>query len=385
MNLLEVTDLKALINSPKGLCVSIYLPTQRAGKEISQNPIRFKNLLRDAARQLRAGGMGENDVDRFLKSAQRLTESTKFWQHQSDGLAVFICPDDFKYYRLPHKFDELVVVTGRFHIKPLLSIFGSEGRYYILALSQKTVRLFQATHHGASEVDLGDVPRSLEEALKYELPEKQLQFRTEGPRRGGSRDAMFYGTGDSDPDVKNAILRYFQAVDKGVRDKLKEDLSPLVLAAVDFLIPIYRKASKYPGIVESSVKGNPDSISADELNEKAWEIIKPHFQKAREESAAKYRSLRDTGSKLATNDLKDIVRAAYHGRVESLFVPVGVYKWGRFDPGDDGVHLHEKEKPGDQDLLDFAAVHCFLNKGAVFAVRPDSMPDETAIAAVFRY
>ncbi len=232
---------------------------------------------------------------------------------------------------------------------------------------------------------MGDVPRSLEEALKYELPEKQLQFHTEGPRRSGSRDAMFYGTGDSDPDVKNAILRFFQAVDKGVRGLLKADSSPLVLAGVDFLIPIYRKASKYPGIVDESIKGNPDDKSVEELNEKAWSIMRPRFQESRRVSAAKYRSLRDTGSRLAVNDLKDVVRAAYHGRVESLFVPVGVQKWGRFNTENDEVILHEKEKPGDQDLLDFAAVHCFLNKGTVFAVDPASMPDDTAIAAVFRY
>jgi len=385
MDVLDVAELKTLINKPTGLYVSIYLPTERAGKEISQNPIRFKNLLRDAARQLRAGGMGENDVETFLAPGNQLLTSAKFWQYQSDGLAIFICPDDCRYYRLPHKFNELAVVTGRFHIKPLLSIFGSEGRYYILALSQKSVRLFHATHYGISDVDLGDVPKSLEEALKYDLPEKQLQFRTEGPRRGGSRDAVFYGTGDSDPDVKNTILRYFQAVDKGVREILKEDSSPLVLAAVDFLIPIYRKASKYSGIVDISIKGNPDTVSADELNGKAWEIMKPRFQQARREAAARYTSLRETDSKLAANELKDVVRAAYHGRIESLFVPVGVQKWGRFDAETDEVALHAGETPGDQDLLDFAAVHCFSNKGAVYAVEPEMMPDEAQIAAVFRY
>lgn len=385
MKLLDMGDLKQLLAKPEGLCVSIYMPTERAGKEVSQNAIRFKNMLRAAEKQMRGFGISETEIAAFLEPGAKLLASNQFWQYQSDGLAVFICHDNFKYFRLPHRFKELAVASNRFHIKPLLSVIGLEGRYYILALSQKNARLFQATRQGASEVELKDVPKSLEEALKYEFPEKQLQFRTEGPRRSGMRGSVFYGTGDADPNVKNAILRYFQAVDKGVYSLLKEESAPLVLAAVDYLIPIYKKASKCPSITEQSIKGNPDELSADDLNKRAWEIIQPMVRQTENEAAAKYKSLAGSEGGQATNKLPDVVRAAYHGRLESLFVSVGVQRWGTYDPASNEVRLHEKEAPGDQDLLDFAAVHCLSNKGMVFAVEPNKMPDNSPAAAILRY
>ena len=41
------------LNSAQGLpCVSIYLPTHEAGAEIRQDPIRLKNQLSEAEKQL---------------------------------------------------------------------------------------------------------------------------------------------------------------------------------------------------------------------------------------------------------------------------------------------------------------------------------------------
>jgi len=43
----------------------------------------------------------------------------KFWQHQNAGLALFISEGFFRFYRAEMKF-ELVVVSDRFHLKPLI-------------------------------------------------------------------------------------------------------------------------------------------------------------------------------------------------------------------------------------------------------------------------
>jgi hypothetical protein len=47
--------------------------------------------------------------------------------------------------------------------------------------------------------------------------------------------------------------------------------------------------------------------------------------------------------------------------------------------------LRDEPQPGDEDLLDSAAVHTFLNGGTVYAVEPVEVPDEATLAAVFRY
>jgi len=77
--------------------------------------------------------------------------------------------------------------------------------------------------------------------------------------------------------------------------------------------------------------------------------------------------------------------AAYEGRIDTLFVSVGLQRWGLFDPDTNTVHLHPEPKPGDEDLLDFAAIQTFVNGGKVFAVEPEAVPDDRNVAAIFRY
>ena len=47
--------------------------------------------------------------------------------------------------------------------------------------------------------------------------------------------------------------------------------------------------------------------------------------------------------------------------------------------------VHAKEKIGDEDLLESAAIQTLLNGGTVHTVEPEKIPDAGPLAAVFRY
>ena len=112
-------------------------------------------------------------------------------------------------------------------------------------------------------------------------------------------------------------------------------------------------------------------------------VLDSFFRKQREEAADRFRQAVGTGK--ASGDLREIVPAAYEGRVDSLFVTVGLQHWGRFDPESHAVEVHPEFIEGDEDFLDFAAIHTFVNGGAVYASGPDQMPDGNPLAAIFRY
>jgi hypothetical protein len=363
------------------------MPTHRAGREIQQDPLRLKNLLSGAEKHLLASGLCTPDAKELLEPAQRFLQNSHFWQHQSDGLAIFLSREMFCYYRLPLDFDVLVVVTNRFHIKPLFPLLSGDGRFYILALSQNDVRLFQGTRYSVSAIDLEGVPTSLAEALRYDDPEKRLQFHTSTRMPGGKgkRPAIFHGHGVGSNDAEANILRYFHQVDEGLHDLLKDEQAPLVLAGVGYLLPVYKEANTYPHLVDQGIEGNPERLSAEELHKYAWAIVHPHFFVAQEEAATRYRQLVGAGSEQASNDLKDIIPAAHQGRVETLFVAVGIQRWGSFSLDTNLVRLHEESEHGSEDLLDFAAVHTLLNGGTVYSVEPEKMPHKASLAAVFRY
>jgi hypothetical protein len=384
MDLLSKAELRALIAERAGPCISIYLPTHRTGPETRQDPIRFKNLLKQAEERLHAGGVKRGEVEKVLARLWGLQKEEGFWRYRGDGLAVFASPENFRYFRLPFQFSELVVSAERFHIKPLLALMTVDGQFYVLALSQKQVRLLQGTRQSVGELDLENVPKSLRDALGLEEKEKQLQFHTAA--RGAS--AIFHGQGSAgdETDHKKDLLRYFRAINRGLCELLGAERVPLVLAGVDYLLPIYREANSCAELVGEAIIGNPEGLTAAELHTRAWAILEPHFRREQEAAAAHYRALAGTGR--ASGDLNEIVSAAHHGRIESLFVAVGVERWGKFEEGGARLEMHDRRQPGDEDLLDLAAAQTLIHQGRVYAVSPAELPAGGAaspVAAVFRY
>jgi hypothetical protein len=318
-----------------------------------------------------------------MEPATNLLGAIPFWKDKRDGLALFIAPGEFRYYQLPTRFEPLVVVAHRFHIKPLLVFMGGN-EFFVLALSQNSVRLFEGSRFGLSSTDdLEGVPRSLADALKYEELIKQLQFRT-GLGVGGARGeraAMFHG--QNTDDAKDRILRYFRQIDQGLRDLLREEQAPLVLAGVEYLLPIYKEANTYQYLLNEGITGNPEGVSLEELHRQAWALVQPYFQREQQDAAGRYRQLAGTGR--TSQDPREIVPAAYHGRVEQLFVAVGRQQWGDYDPGTNRVNLHAEAQPGSFDLLDLSATQTLLHGGAVYAMEPDEVPEKALLAAIFRY
>ena len=375
-------ELKSLMAKQEGFCISIFMPTYRAGAPAQQNQIRLRNMLRVAEEKLLAGGCRPQEAKILLEPLQGLIGNVIFWRHQSDGLAIFLSSGTFSYYCLPVNFDELIVVADRFHIKPLLQVLSGDNRFYVLALSQNEIHLFEGTKQDFREIEIDTVPRSLAEALQYDELEKQVRFHR-GAQRGGERSSMISGHGADLDDNKENISKYFRQIDKGLHDFMRDEKIPLVLAGVDYLFPIYKEVNTYNHLMNEGITGNPKGMSMEHLHKQAWSVVDPYFQKDENDAIAQYRQSSGTG--LTSKDIREIIPAAYHGRVGLLFILKGYRQWGLFNPGSNKVLLYEKLEAGSEGLHDFAAIQTFLNGGAVFILSPEKMPDESPLAAVFRY
>jgi hypothetical protein len=388
VDILKFADLKQLIGMRGQWCVSIYMPTHQVGREQQQDPIRFKNLTASVQERLIEYGLRRPDVEQLMRPADSLIEDGDFWQHQSDGLAVFLSSDFFVSYRLPGKFEELDVVAKKFHIKPLLPFLSEDRHFYILTVSLNKLRLFLASRDTINEMELPDsIPTSMQDALWMDDPEKHLDFHTgtNTPGTKGNRPAIFHGQGvQSDEDRKN-ILRYFQYVNDGLSELLNNSSYPMVLAGLDYLQPIYRSANTYAHLLDKGLTVNPDEIDAKALHQRMFEFVKPLFEQDQQQALAQFRRLHGEKSDLAVDDLETAVKAAHFGRVETLFVPLGIRHWGHFD--EDGNQVVRAQHPGrkNEDLLDFAAIETILNSGRVYAVQPEDIPGKGDLAAILRY
>jgi hypothetical protein len=355
------------------------MPTHEVTTKIQQDKIRFKNLLREAKENYRT--LEPNGPDP-LEPAEKLLRDSSFWMQRSRGLASFFSLGLFLHYRLPVSFKELVVVTHSFHLKPLLPLVSEECRFYILALSQNENRLIKANRFNAREIEVASIPKSIIETLKYDDPEKQLQFHT-GTSAAGKRPALYHGHGAGADDSKDNILRYLRQIDRGLQDLLAGEHSPLVVAGVENISSLYREANTYPHLMKEEIRGNPEGLSVEELQQQGWEIVRPYFEKSRQDAKERYHHLAGTGK--ATNNLKEVLSATFHGRVEVLFVAEGVEQWGMFDPLENTVKVHQKFEPGDQDLLNLAAVKTLATSGTVYLAEPGDVPGDGLLAALFRY
>lgn len=381
MSMLDRQALEELIAVTAEPCVSIYLPTHRAGLDYRKDPILLKNLLREAETQLHAAGLSRDEIGEMLAPARSLIGDEGFWKHRGDGLALFLTTDGMMTFSLPTRVRELAVVNRRFHVKPLLPLLSGDGRFWVLTLSQKQVRLWEGARDGLREVDLHAIPASLRDALGYDFEQKSLQFR--GARVGIGRGAMFYGGGEGEESVKQEIEAFFRVVDDGVRKLIGDGRGPLVLAAVDYEMAMYRQISKVADIVEGGISGNPEAVDAGTLHRRAWELVAPRFVEARQRARDRYADLSASGR--VTVELDEILPASLDGRIETLFVALGRRRWGHYDAEARSVAETGEQGAGVDDLLDLTSVQALIHGAVVYAVEPTEVPGGGDVAAIYRY
>ncbi|MDT8305193.1 MAG: hypothetical protein RRC07_04605 [Anaerolineae bacterium] len=383
-------DLEELLRERHEPAISVYLPMEQRGPDVRGNPIRLKNALAEIESELKEEGWRAPDVEALLAAPRKMLQDTPYWQHQREGLALFLAPDFLHHYRLALSFEPQTIINTRFFVKPILPYFSAGGHYYVVAVSQQQVRLLRATRHTVEEVPLGDeIPASLAEALEYDDPEEHLNAHTVtagGPgRQGGRPEVTHHGHGSIDDAADERLRRFLRKVSAGLQKRLPGERAPLVLAAVDYLHPLFAEAhhSNELYLLQQGIHGNPEHDESAQLHKQSWELVAPVFATQEEQARSRYHNM--AGTEQASADLEEIVLGAVQGRVDSLFVATDQQRWGHYDEANHRIALHDEQQTGDDELLDFAAVHTLVNGGTVYAVSHEAVPADAVAAAIFRY
>lgn len=378
----EIFKILAQTNQPH--CISIYIPTHRAGKEVNEkiDQLNLKNQVRKVANELRIWKLDSREIEEMLNPINELVDDTGFWNNQSDGLAIFRTKTSFQYYTLPVLFEEFTYVSDHFYLKPLISYINDNGKYYLLALSLSEVKFFEGFAHQINRVEVHDLlPEQLEDTVGYDFKEKHLQFRT---GQAGSENAIYHGHGKGNEEVKPEILKYFRAINKGLMKLIKNSKRPLIVASVDYLFPIYKEVNEYDNIWEEFIPGNPEHEDPVLLHEKALEMLKDHFNEDRKKARNAFEKA--LSNNLASYKEEEIIPAAFNQRIDTLLVKNGENMWGVFDKESNTLKTREQQPRFKSCLLNFAAIQTILNGGKVYLMEPDEMPEsEAKLNAVFRF
>lgn len=385
MTIPTVEHFPELLLDRTGPCVSIYLPTGRRFPESQQDVVRFRNLLRQAESSL-SGMMGADQLKAFTAPLHELADSDRFWSHLFDGLAVFLHADFYKVYKLQRAVPERAIVADSFHIKPLLRILQSADRFQVLAISREHVRLFQGNRDAVDEIALhASVPRTLVEALGDEVTEAHTSLNSVGQLgHGGAQVAMHGGSGSRKDEIDKDTERFFRIVDRAiVEHHAKHSALPMVLAALPEHHALFRGVSHNALLLPDAIAGNPDAFSAEELREKAWEIVAPRYTARLQGFMDEYGAGLPRG--LASDVLADVALAALGGRVRTMLVDDDRVVPGRVDRTTGHVSHGKLDSPHVDDILDDLAEIVLRMGGDVVMVPRDRMPSITGIAAIYRF
>ncbi len=384
MNSFTHNKFKELAQVNKPYCISIFIPAHRAGKEVNEkiDQLNLKNMVQEVEKELESRKLGNRQIAELLQPIINLIEDSGFWNNQSDGLAIFRNKDIFVYYTVPVLFDEFLYISDHFYLKPMIEYLNDSGKYYLLSLSLSGAKLYEGFPHQIDELLVDDLlPGKLQDVVGYDYVEKNLQFRS---GQEGTGKSMYHGHGKGKEEDKTEILKFFRAINDGVMKVIKNRKRPLVIAAVDYLLPLYKEVNEYPHLVDEFIQGNPEQEDPVLLHEKVRRILAPYFDNEKNVLIASFEKA--LSKNLASYKEEYIIPASYNQKVDTLFVRNREVMWGLYDKESNKILPREQQSEFKTCLLNFAAVNTFLNNGNVFLLEQDEMPEpKSKLNAIYRF
>lgn len=348
-------------------CVSIYLPTTPLSREIEQSRINLGNLAKKAASQLESRGFDKRRIALLQEQLDSLQADTGFWSHQANSLAIFATPESIRTYRLANQLSEIVEVSDRFHLKPLLRAVTFPHVAHILALSENAVRLIEiSADMPAREVKVPDMPKNLVDVV------------------GETTTKDYSGTGNrpSAQGHNSYLSRYVRKVNAVLRPVLMRSDRPLILASAKPLETLFRSLSSIPALPDT-IAGNPEHLSDAELASAARPVLDAHYA----DKIKDFHRLFDdrTGQNRTTTDISDAARLATFGGIDRLLIDIDSVVEGFVDDESGEITFGAEEDAASYGIVDEIAGRAFRTGARVMAVRREDIPGRHDLAVISRY
>ena len=352
--------------------ISVFLPTHRAGRQVAQDPIHFKNGLSSVDDTLSDLGWKPRERSERLAEARELLDDVEFWEHQEAGLAVYV--DDaggVTAVSSSKSLDTASTVMPVYMMRPLVADIHPVSAP-VLALTLDEVALFEATESVAVEMDV-DLP-AYEDVNWFVDRETQRQ---QHPDQAGTTRSRHGHRGSTKSDEDFA--RFLREVDSAIKDFASE--TPLIVLGDDDLVARFANHSERETMSPEN-SGIAAPFSETTVHEMVVDILS-RMAESRVE-AARTEATDQLGMGLGATSVEEALPEAVSGRVGRVVIhrqadPV----WGRLNEGTLEVDVHDEKRPGDVDLLDRLVVWSRSNGATV--VSSETPVDDWPFIAVYRY
>lgn len=368
--------------------LSLYMPTHRTFPERSQDPIRYKNLVRELQTQLEQQHPGV-DCTPLLEPFHALVDDQDFWNSNRDGIAVFGARDYFKVIAVNQRLPQCAFANSHPYLKPLLRLVQSTERYQVLCLTRNEVWLYEGSSQQLEKVELVDeVPRNQNEALGDELTSGDQQGFPNGFSRSSERgDPMMHeSAGGGKQDETNLDReRFFRAVDKAILEHYSQPSGlPMILVALPENQAVFRAVSHNSQLLGQGIDGDPSRLGVEELRVQCSKVMAHSHSDRVVDSLNRYGVA--VGQGRALDNLAEIAKAAWESRIALLLVEAERQVPGQLDADTGRLIVDETGDEQAPDVLDELILAVTRQGGEVIVVPPEHvMPTDTGAAAVCRF
>lgn len=361
MNRREIHLLRQIKGYP---CVTITLPTHRTSPDNRQDPIRVKNLVKQAAERL-LGEFSKREIEPVLIRLEQIASDIDY-PHTLDGLAIFVNRDFGRAVYLPFDLKERVVIDEDFFTRDLVFAMNRTPRYWTLALSEKPTRLFECTRDDFVEIQDGGFP------MIHEGPGGEMPLPGgEGINKSAYRDERH--------------RQFFRQIDAALKPFLAGDPLPLAVVGVERFLAFFNEVTSNKAAIVTTLTGSHDKTSPHELAKLVWPLVKANLAEQRRQVLSELDKA--VGERRFASTVGEVWRYAKEGRGRLLLVEEDFHFPARVD--ESGMHITPAEDATAPGVIDDAVdeiIETVLDKqGRVVFVDNGSLQTHQRIALILRY
>ena len=380
--LLSPTRLEDLANHNQSESISVVMPTQQSGRQVQQNAIRFKNLLNEVVARFVSMGTSEHAAEERIAALREYQRDNNFWQHQSEGLALYFCDGQVSTLHLQHAPEPMVTIADHYFITPVAADSSKSQPSSVLTVTWEEAKLYDSVQGRLEPHDCKQFPVGIRDVVLPPDAEEQLQVRTRGGGGNGMDAGMFHGQGEGEQMIESDRKRFLAEVGRRLEDVFNRSLDNLIIIGTDEVIGHLKATTELSKA--KTLTASPASMDQNQLSKRVEEFV------SGEPDVGCADRIEHLGNAIAhgkgSKDLTEIIRAALEGRVSDLFINPHQRIWGCWNADTQTASIvEEQSNNGTSVELVNLAVVLSLRTGAQVVASIDSQLGQEPAAAIFRY
>ncbi|MFI0923681.1 chemotaxis protein [Streptomyces sp. NPDC021012] len=343
--------------------VSLVMPTHRREPDNAQDPVRLRNLLARAEKELEddPGVTRERRADVLSQLERAVAEIDLV--HAEDGLVIYVAPGEHQVWTVARTVPERVVIADTFLTRNLVAARSAEWPYWALTVAADRIALWNGAPERAVEHTADGFPltRSLED------PDAERKERI------GDLPSTF-----RDEDTRT----FFREAHDALRTVLASEPRPLYVIGEAPAVSLLEETGSLPQGTATLHQGGLGRGPEEAVRKAVSPLLTAHAEAVTATVLAELDAAR--GRHEYAGGLDEVHQAAQEGRIRLLAVEEH-YRTVVRDYGDHLEPADASDLDSRDDIVD-EIVEQALEKGAEVRFVPDgSLADANRIAAVLRF